>query len=169
MKLPICSFDAKTGVLCPKCEEKLAKGIISKTDVEVSMKLVKLASDHPSLDKITLKRAIDLGDAMVLVLGSGDLARLREERGLYSALRRSLGKRVWAVEEDASDRRMLEDLVYPAKIASMNIIWLPDGTKLTKAVIPGRRTERFPVDLDQVERIFKVVKGVDLKIEFERT
>lgn len=167
MKLPICSFDAKTGVLCPICEEKLAKGLISKTDVEVSMKLVKLAPDHPSLDKITLKRAIDLGNAMVLVVGSSDLARLRGERGLYTALRKSLGKRVWAVEEDASDRRLLEELVYPAKIASMNVIWLPDGTKLTKAIIPGRRTDRFPVDLGQAERVFKVVKGVDLKIEFE--
>ena len=168
LKLPICSFDAKTGVLCPKCEEKLEKGIISQTDVEVSMKLIKLVSKFPSLDKVTLKKAMDVGDAIVLVLGSGDLARLRGERGLFTALRKALGKRVWAVEEDAPNRRLIEELVYPARIMSMNIVWLPDGTKLTKAIIPGRRTEKFPVNLDQVERIFKAVKGIDLKIEFER-
>ena len=36
MKSPICSFDAKSGVLCRKCETKLKSGSITQDDVEAA-------------------------------------------------------------------------------------------------------------------------------------
>jgi hypothetical protein len=39
MKLPICNFDAKNAVLCPKCENKIETGDITKADVDASIKL----------------------------------------------------------------------------------------------------------------------------------
>ena len=36
MKSPICSFDAKSGVLCSKCEIKLQTGGITQDDVDAS-------------------------------------------------------------------------------------------------------------------------------------
>ena len=41
MKTPICSFDAKTGVLCSQCENKLKSGILRATDIEGAMKSFK--------------------------------------------------------------------------------------------------------------------------------
>ena len=38
MKLPICVFDAKNAILCPKCESKLESGKTSKAEVEISGK-----------------------------------------------------------------------------------------------------------------------------------
>ena len=37
MKTPICSFDAKSGILCGTCENKVKNGSLTKGDVEVSI------------------------------------------------------------------------------------------------------------------------------------
>ncbi|MGH9980858.1 MAG: hypothetical protein ACRD6U_04805 [Nitrososphaeraceae archaeon] len=46
MKTPICSFDAKTEILCSKCESKLKSGHLSIGDIEAAMKLTKLADKN---------------------------------------------------------------------------------------------------------------------------
>ncbi|MCP8321764.1 MAG: transcription elongation factor NusA [archaeon] len=168
MKTPICSFCAKTGILCPKCEAKLRGGHISKADVEASVQLTKLAEKLPELNKITLIRAFDIDGEYVLVLKAGDLATLRREPQTIKKIESGLQRKVWFIEGEASDRKMLEDLFYPIKIVTVNMVWLPDGSKLTKAIIPGRKTEKFPLDIEQVKRVAKEVRGIDLLVEFER-
>lgn len=168
MKTPICSFCAKTGILCPNCEAKLRGGHISKADVIVSVQLTKLAEKLPELDKVTLIRALDIDRGYVLVLKAGDLAALRRESQTIQKIESELQKKVWFIEGEASDRKMLEDLFYPIKIVTVNMVWLPDGSKLTKAIILGRKTEKFPLDIDQVKRVVKEVRGIDLLVEFER-
>lgn len=167
MKTPICSFCAKTGILCPNCEAKLRAGHISRADVIVSVQLTKLAEKLPELDKVTLVRALDIDGGYVLVLKGGDLAMLRRESQAIRKIESELQKKVWFIEGEASDRKMLEDLFYPIKIVTVNMVWLPDGSKLTKAIILGRKTEKFPLDVDQVKRVVKEVRGIDLLVEFE--
>ena len=165
--MPICSFDAKTGVLCPKCDSKLRSGHISKTDVDTSVKLSKLAGRYPELDKITLVRAINVRGDYVLVLGPGNLKVLHRDFNLKK-LESEFGVKVWAIEGGATDRKMLEDLFFPIRIVTVNIVWLPDGSKLTKIIIPGRKTERFPIDIEKLKEVVKEVRGIDLMVEFER-
>ncbi|MCZ6648425.1 MAG: transcription elongation factor NusA [Thaumarchaeota archaeon] len=167
MKIPICTFDAKTGILCPKCESKLKAGHISKSDVEASMKLVNFVSKHPELDGLSLNRAYEVNGSTVLVLGS-TIVSMRREPSWKRKLEEVFGKKVWLLEGDSSDRKILEDLLFPVKILTVNQVWLPDGSRLTKAIIPGRKTERFPVDLNEVKSVVKTVKGIDLLVEFER-
>ncbi|MEM2955745.1 MAG: hypothetical protein QXH58_01265 [Nitrososphaerales archaeon] len=168
MKTPICSFCAKTGILCPKCEAKFRGGHISKADVEVSVQLTKLAEKFPELDKMTLIRAFDVEGEYVLVLKGGDLAKLRRESQVMKKIEFELQRKVWFIEGEASDRKMLEDLFHPVRILTVNTVWLPDGSKLTKAIILGRKTERFPLDIEQVKKVVKEVRGIDLLVEFER-
>ncbi|MGQ9468416.1 MAG: transcription elongation factor NusA [Nitrososphaerales archaeon] len=168
MKTPICSFCAKTGILCPKCEAKLRGGHITKADVEASFQLTKLAEKLPELNKITLIRAFDINGEYVLVLKAGDLVLLRREPQTTKKIESGLQRKVWFIEGEASDRKMLEDLFYPIKIVTVNMVWLPDGSKLTKAIIPGKKTEKFPLDIEQVKRVAKEVRGIDILVEFER-
>ena len=103
----------------------------------------------------------------VIVLKAGDLATLRRESQTMKKIESELQKKIWFIEGEASDRKMLEDLFFPIRIVTVNIVWLPDGSKLTKAIIPGRKTEKFPLDIDQVKKIVKEVRGIDLLVEFE--
>ena len=168
MRIPICAFDAKTGILCAKCEGKLRSGHISKSDVDASTRFVNFADKHPQLDGLSLHRAYDVNGSTVLVLGSTDLISIRREPLLKTKLEEVFGKKVWLLEGDSSERKILEDLLFPVKILTVNQVWLPDGSRLTKAIISGRKTERFPVDLDEVKSVVKRVKGIDLLVEFER-
>jgi hypothetical protein len=54
MKTPICTFDAKTGILCNLCESKLESGQITQSDVESSIVLTRLAQKNSNINKMTL-------------------------------------------------------------------------------------------------------------------
>lgn len=136
--------------------------------MEVSVRLTKFAEKFPEFDKMTLVRAFDMGDEYVLVLKGGDLVKLRRDPQLIKRIESELQRKVWFIEGEASDRKMLEDLFYPVRILTVNIVWLPDGSKLIKAIISGRKTEKFPIDIEQIKRIVKEVRGIDLLVEFER-
>lgn len=168
MKTPICTFDARTGVLCPQCDAKLRSGQLSKTDVEVSIKLSKAAEKSSELGKISLTRAIQVGGDYLLVLDPGTLAPLRRDPSFQRTLQNVLGGKIWLTEADTTDRKELEDLFFPIRVANVNTVWLPDGTKLTKVIIPGKRTDRFPHDTDMISRILKETREMDLMVEFER-
>ncbi len=168
MKTPICSFDARTGVLCPQCDSKLRSGQLSDTDVEVSIKLTKASEKKQSISKINLMKANQVDGDYLLALEPGSLAALRHDLALQKDLQGVLGSKVWLIEADTTPRKLLEDLFFPVRIANVNTAWLPDGSRLTKVVIPGRKTDRFPHDTDRIAKILKDSQGIDLMVEFER-
>src|SRR5215510_14798046 len=54
LKTPICTFDAKTGILCSKCDAKLTSGQLNQAAVYSSIKLAKLAEKDQEISKFTL-------------------------------------------------------------------------------------------------------------------
>ncbi|MHB8567346.1 MAG: transcription elongation factor NusA [Nitrososphaerales archaeon] len=169
MKTPICSFDARTGVLCPKCNARLKSGQLTETDVEVAIKLTKAAEKNPNIGKLSLIKVNLVEGDYILILEPGTLTPLRHDPTFPKTLQSLLGGKVWLTEADTTDRKELEDLFYPVRIANINTVWLPDGSKLTKVVIPGKKTERFPHDTEMISRILRETREMDLMVEFEKT
>ncbi|MEE9586134.1 MAG: hypothetical protein V3W09_04460 [Nitrososphaerales archaeon] len=169
MRLPICLFDAKTGILCPKCEGKFKSGHLTKTDVDLSIKLSGLQVKIPELDKTTLLHALEVDGDLALVMGKGDHDILRKNHRVFRNLEKEVGRKIWVVEGETSDRQVLEDIFFPIKILMVNVVWLPDGSKLTKVIVPGRKTKRFPLDLERAKSVVKAIRGIDLIVEFERS
>jgi transcription antitermination factor NusA-like protein len=167
MKLPICSFDAKVGVLCPKCEEKLRSGELTRTDVDISFALSKLSSKMPGMERMTLRRAFAVDGEIVLLLGQGDMSAIRSNQKLASSIQEAIGRRVWMTEAESNDRHFVESLLFPARIMTMNTVFVPDGSRIMKVIIPGKRTQKFPVDLEKVKSIVKQTRGIDLVVRFE--
>jgi len=167
LKFPICQFDARVGVLCPKCEARLRSGEITKTDVDVSFMLSKLAAKNPMLDKLTLKRAYEIDGDYVLLFEQGEAQVVLDNRNLMDELRR-LGKPVWVSEVSTDERRFIGSLIHPIRIMGINQVWLPDGSRQIKAIIAGFYTSSFPIDLEKVKRIAGAVKGYDLVFKFEK-
>jgi len=168
LKIPICTFDAKTGILCAKCQNKLDTGQITQADVQVSKALVKLAEKNPDFNKLTLLRSVEADGNYVLEVEQSDAAAFRAKPEMKSKLEELLKQKVWIVGASPSDRRFLEDLFYPNRILTVNTVWLPDGSKLTKVIIPARRGERAGGDMEALKKVVKQVRGIELMIEFER-
>lgn len=142
---------------------------MSQADVEVSIKLAKAAEKSQDIAKISLSRAVQIGNDYLLVLEPGSLAPLRRDSSFQKTLQNVLGGKVWLTESDTTDRKELEDLFFPVRVANVNTVWLPDGSKMTKVVIPGKKTDRFPHDTGMITRILKETKEMDLMVEFEKT
>ena len=65
-RLPICNFDAKTGILCANCEARLRKGEISRADIEASKAVAHLSEKLMELNRVALKRAYEAGGAAAI-------------------------------------------------------------------------------------------------------
>jgi len=168
LKLPICNFDAKTGILCANCEARLRKGEITKADVEASKAAIGLAERLPELNRVTLRRAFDGGGNYVLEFEPHDLQVLRSNTSMYSELEGALKGKVWIVGAGGNDRKFLEDIFFPAKVLTVNTVWLPDGEKKTKVIVPAKRSERRIGDFDKLRDAVKQARGIELLVETER-
>jgi transcription antitermination factor NusA-like protein len=168
VRLPICNFDATTGILCANCESRLKRGEISMAEVEASKAVVVLADRIPELGKVTLRRAFGVGGAYVLEFDQKDIAAIRSNPAVYTELEGALKGKVWVVGAGGSDRRFLEDIFFPAKVLTVNTVWLPDGGKKTKVIVPARRSERRIGDFDKLREAVKQARGIELLVETER-
>ena len=168
LRIPICAFDAKTGILCAKCQAKLDAGQITEADIQVSRALVKLAEKVADVNKMTLLRSFAVEGNYILEVEQADASIFRSKPEIKQKLEEQLKGRVWVIAASNSERRFLEDLFYPIRLLTVNTVWLPDGSKLTKAIIPGRRVERLNSEIELLKRVVKLMKGIELMVEFER-
>jgi transcription antitermination factor NusA-like protein len=166
LKSPICPFDAKSGVLCSKCESKLKSGDITRDGVEAAIRLAHLADRSLDVDRFTLLRGAKVEDDFMLVLRSSDMTALRGDSRLAQKIEGEFGQKVWFVESEASERRFVEGLLHPLRVLSVNQFWLPDGNRLTKVVLAGDG-KRARVNIEKVVKIAKAVRGIELLVEFE--
>ena len=138
----ICYFCLKSGILCPKCQEKVRSGEVTELDLKVGRLLLSLEKDFPTLQDVELVKAIDSDDILVIIVGRGDMPRMLSYGGkIVKTLEKKIGKRVRILEQGSSDRKFLEDLFAPLDVLTINRIWLPDGTMETRDDPPSRICE----------------------------
>lgn len=168
MKTPICNFDAKTGILCDMCENKLESGQITPSDVEGSMILAKLAQSNSEIDKMTLFGSKEIENEVILIFKSSDVRAIRSDKKLFDLIQQSFKKSVWIVESDSNDRRFLENLFYPVGIDNINFIWLPDGKKLTRVLIDIKKIKNIKEKtLESIKKISLSIRKIELIVETE--
>ena len=168
LRIPICAFDAKTGILCAKCQAKLKAGQISSADIVVSKALVKLAETTPELNRAALIKSYEAEGSYVLEMEQPDAGMFRSKPEVKQKLEELLKGKAWVIGNSNSDRQFLEELFYPIRILTVNTVWMPDGSKLTKVIIPGRRPERLRGEIEALKKVVKQVKGIELLVESER-
>ncbi|HEY6756092.1 MAG TPA: hypothetical protein VI037_01755 [Nitrososphaera sp.] len=166
MKSPICSFDAKSGVLCRNCEAKLEAGSITQDDIDAAKKLSNLADHDQQINTFTLVRGTRVHGDFVLVLRGPDVSLVRANKELASKIEKEMGQKVWFIETEASDRRFIENLFHPTKVLSVNFFWLPEANKLTKVIV-AQDAKSVSVNIEKVQKIAKAVRNIELLIEFK--
>lgn len=168
LKTPICTFDAKTGILCNLCEHKLESGQITQSDVEGSIVLSRLAQKNSLINKMTLISAREVEREQVLLLKSSDVRLIRSNDNLSEIINKGFGKEVWILEADSNDRRFLDNLFYPMHLESVNLVWLPDGSKLTRIAFEKSTYSKIDkIKLEKIKKISMAVRQIDLIIEVE--
>lgn len=59
-------------------------------------------------------------------------------------------------------------MFFPIKILTINQLWAPGGIRKTKVIVSGKKTPRFPIDVDKVIDISNHLRKIELVVEFER-
>ena len=165
MKVPICTFDAKTGVLCPKCESRLKNGELSNVDVECSIKLIKLSHKNQDIDKLNLIGSQKIDEDYVLILKDSNVSHINSNDKLLSSVEEEFKGKVWFVEANSSIRRFLENLFFPIRLLKTNMIWLPDGNQVTQVTIESKDYEKFISIIEKIKRIVNAVRKIELVVE----
>ena len=165
MKLPICIFDAKTGVLCPKCESRLKNGELSKIDVECSIKLIKVSAKNQNIDNLNLIGSQKIDEDYVLILKDSNVSHLNSNEKLINSVEKEFNGKIWFVDANSSIRRFLENLFFPVRILKTNIIWLPDGNQVTQVTIESKDYEKSFNLIEKIKKIVNVVRKIELVVE----
>lgn len=168
MELPLCSFDLRTGIFCPRCSEKLERGLYNELDVRVMKLFLELEKKFTKLQKAGYVKSVDGGDTMFVILRSGDLGRfeVREIAQLRKILSDKLGKHVRLIEDNPDPLKFLESVAAPARVVAVNKIWLPDGSEETRVIFDHERN--LKVGEGALKKLMEEVKGMKLTIDFER-
>ena len=166
MIFPICGFDAKNAVLCPQCESKVDSGELTKADVDTSIALAKIAKSNKEIEDFSLYSCKEFQGNLILELAKNDIMKIRQSRTLYRLLQDQFKEKIWLIETDETDKKFIEDLLFPTKILTINSVWT-GGIQKTKAVVSGKWTPKFPIDTKKVVEIVKNARNLDIEIEFE--
>lgn len=168
MELPLCSFDLRTGIFCPRCSEKIERGVYTDLDIRVMKLLLELEKRFTKLQRMGYVKSVDGGDILFIIFRDGDLSGLdiRELAGLRKALSEELGKRVRLVEDHPDPLKFLERVAAPARIIAVNKIWLPDGSEETRVIFDSERSLR--VGGEALKKVLEEAKGMKLNVDFER-
>jgi transcription antitermination factor NusA-like protein len=167
LKTPICTFDAKTAILCTKCETRLRLGHLTHADVDGAIKITKLAERNQDINKFTMTGASRVDKDFILALRGSDISAIRANSILSKKFEDEFQSKVWFIESEATDRRFIENLFFPAKVRAVNMIWLPDGSKLTKAIISTPNKFESQSNIEKIKQIAKEIRNIELLVEFE--
>ncbi|MEM1546078.1 MAG: hypothetical protein QXY40_05730 [Candidatus Methanomethylicia archaeon] len=153
MKIPICHFCAKSKILCPICQDKLNKGEISQADIEVSEILIELEEKYPQIRDIALVKAVKPMPNIILAL----YISKDELRQILSRISKEIqdkkGILLKFVKRTSSIRKIMDDIISPARVVSINTIWLPDGSWESNIYISPRDRKKLPLPPELIEKI----------------
>ncbi|MFQ6124320.1 MAG: hypothetical protein ACE5R6_06900 [Candidatus Heimdallarchaeota archaeon] len=152
MELPICSFCAKTGMLCTGCQRKLADGKITQLDIELSKILSKIANKYPSLQNVKITRAVAVDSFVLLEVRKQDISNIiGSNRRILNEIEQKLGQKIHVIEFAKSERKIIESLFSPVEVLGVNKIFVPDGSEEFKVRIRRIDVRDLPMSEEMLQ------------------
>ncbi|MGC9009286.1 MAG: transcription elongation factor NusA [Sulfolobales archaeon] len=172
MKIPLDYICVKTGVLCPRCRKLVESGVVSEFEVDLMRLLIDLESDPEFknfLNNFTYVKAYKISDTIVIL---GEYPQRSDQR-IIQRISKILGDRLNAKVRIISAgakkdiKSIVSQLVFPARIIGVNIVWLPDGSHQYVVRIPRTDLRYMPMSSDNVEKLIEMISGESVRIKIE--
>ena len=166
--LPACQTCVNSGFLCNSCEQKLNTGELTEFELELAKSLLTLEEQEKFtfLKDISFYKAIDFEDVVILVLGRRDKLRITQELINWIKETYEIDKLIF-IEKTNKPRPVIEALIAPSKLISLNEIFLATGDIEFKAVIRSQDKEEILFTKEELEDLVLELIGKVTRIEFE--
>ncbi|MGA2676404.1 MAG: transcription elongation factor NusA [Methanobacterium sp.] len=164
MVLPVCDVCLKSGMLCQGCENKLKSGEITQMDLDIAKLLYKLGEG-----KIGFKKTIEIGDTVIIVTDKEQVGKLIGKSGkIVREISRSIEKKVRVVGENSDLRSVARDILAPARLSGINIVYGKEGQKKYKIRVMAEDSRRIPGRLDFLNSIIKELTSEDTLVVVDK-
>ncbi|MCK4286807.1 MAG: hypothetical protein KAX18_11420, partial [Candidatus Lokiarchaeota archaeon] len=135
--LPADKTCIKSGFLCNNCQARLDTGEISEFEIDLAKDLIKLEEENEEfafLKDISFFKAIDFEDLIIIVVGRGD--KLRINQSLIDWIKETYEiDEILIVQNTKKPRPVVEALISPYKLKSLNEIFLATGDNQFRAIL----------------------------------
>ena len=169
MKIPFCTFCVKTRVFCARCQELIDSGQYDMVDVDVINALLNIKQKYDQyLSNVEYVKSYSTDDAVIVVLKGVKSIPRNIVQELEQTLREQLGKRVRIVEKTSNINELAMQLAQPARILTVAVSWLPDGTSEAVVKITRFEARRLPFKPEELARILTIITGTPVKVEITR-
>jgi len=164
MVLPVCDVCLKSGILCQGCENKLESGEISQLDLDIAKVLFKLGEG-----KLGFKKSIEMGDIVIIITEKEQIGKLIGKSGkIVRELSKTVGKKIRVVGENSYLRAVAKDILAPARVSGINIVYGTDGEEKFKIRVMKEDSRKLPGRLDTLNEIIKMLTGEGTIIVVDR-
>ena len=164
----MCLTCLRSGVYCQQCQQKLNDGEITSLDLDIANALVNLEHRIATIKNITYKRAIEIGNMVIIQISKKSLNQIADQKTMITtALEKAIKKKVKILQKTSKPKYLAEELLAPARVKGVNKIWLPDGTSETIIRLNADDQEKLPAACSQLQNTMQELLGGFVRINFE--
>ena len=166
--LPACKTCVNSGFLCNSCQKKLDEGEITEFELDLAKELLELEESDGRFDylrDISFYKAIDFEDVVILVVDKNDKIRISED--LLTWIKETYEiDQIILVEKTNKPRAVIEGLISPAKVISLNEIFLATGDIEFKGILRKSDKDNILFTKEELEELVLELTGKVTRIEF---
>ncbi|MHA1149623.1 MAG: hypothetical protein ACTSR8_15415 [Promethearchaeota archaeon] len=166
--LPACQTCVKSGFLCTNCQKKLDLEELSEFELDLAKDLLELEEQekYAFLKDTSFFKAIDYEDVVIIIVGHKDKIRITHD--LLNWIKKTYEiDEIILIEKTKKPRPVIEDLISPGKLISLNELFLATGDIEFKAIIRKEDKEKILFTSEELEGLVKELTDQTIRIEFE--
>lgn len=164
MRTPVCQFDLRSGVLCPKCEAKLRENIVSELDIRIMAALLDEEKNFIFLQKSEYSKSIEVDGVIYIFIKFDEDIGQTQLSLLETKIEAKIRRKVRLFKDSDNFNEFLSSLISPARLLSITKIWLPDGSEEIGLLIDSRSKLTMPTET--LTEIVKTLKGKTIRTRF---
>jgi transcription antitermination factor NusA-like protein len=164
MVLPVCDVCLKSGMLCQGCENKLKNGEISQLDLDIAKLLYRVGDG-----KLGFKKTIEIGDVVIIITEKDQVGKLIGKGGkIVREISKTVERKIRVVGENSDMKAVATDILAPARISGINIVYGKDGEERYKIRVRKEDARRLPAKLDLLNSIIQELTGEKTLVVIDR-
>ncbi len=141
---------------------------MDKREIDVMKALLELeeTKEFKFLKDITYVKTIWLNNMTIVIIKPAG-HRPVELKRLAKALSEKLGERVQVVEQTKDLKRLAAELMSPARVSGVNMVWLPDGTVQYVVRVSRFDAKMLPAEPKVIEEALTKILGSPTRIRID--